>query len=303
MKKAFTLIELSIAMLILGLLISGVLVASKMVSSAKLRKIIKERDQLEQAIIDFKVQYGALPGSQKIYEDIASYPELGAVGNYVNYNFFTTNAYQTVLNNKNIILEHALRMTANGMLQMNRSSGGIFPNIKATSVPAFPTVDNIPQLSFNNIARIHMSYICAVCDVGDAPSRTMNLLQKSANGVSTIANINQVYGNIVSFLDKVVLTVSNGASNYNPTTPNPARQSAISVVDSIQISKKYDNGVPNGNKINFSSENNTTFCTTSSSYNFGDSGTDIGINTKFLINNNKSDPSKGCIAIFKTNIS
>ena len=84
-KKAFTLIELSIAMLILGLLIAGVLVASKMVNSAKLRKIIKERDQLEQAILDFKVQYGALPGSTKMYEQIKDYPELGAVGDYFNY--------------------------------------------------------------------------------------------------------------------------------------------------------------------------------------------------------------------------
>ncbi len=49
MKKAFTLIELSISMLILGLLISGVLVANKMQKSAKRNKIIKEKDQLEQA--------------------------------------------------------------------------------------------------------------------------------------------------------------------------------------------------------------------------------------------------------------
>jgi len=129
-NKAFTLIELSIAMLILGLLIAGILVASKMVSSAKIRKIIKEKDQLEQAILDFKVQYGALPGSQKMSEQISQYQEFGT--GYIGYNGFPSSTYQIILNNKNIIIEDTLRMTSNAMLQMNRASGGVYPDIKAT---------------------------------------------------------------------------------------------------------------------------------------------------------------------------
>jgi prepilin-type N-terminal cleavage/methylation domain-containing protein len=43
MKRGFSLIDLSIAMLILSLLIAGVLVANKMQQSAKLSKLMKEK--------------------------------------------------------------------------------------------------------------------------------------------------------------------------------------------------------------------------------------------------------------------
>lgn len=61
-KRGFTLIELSIAIVIIGLLVGGVLVGNDLIKAAQLRAIEKNMEEFERAVIVFKLKYNEMPG-------------------------------------------------------------------------------------------------------------------------------------------------------------------------------------------------------------------------------------------------
>jgi prepilin-type N-terminal cleavage/methylation domain-containing protein len=61
-NSGFTLVELSIVLLIIGLLASGILVGQDMIRAAELRSITTEKDQIQTAVMLFKNKYLGLPG-------------------------------------------------------------------------------------------------------------------------------------------------------------------------------------------------------------------------------------------------
>lgn len=63
--KAFTLIELSIVLVIIGLIVGGVLVGKDLIEAAKLRKTASELEHQLAAINTFKIKYNCLPGDCK----------------------------------------------------------------------------------------------------------------------------------------------------------------------------------------------------------------------------------------------
>lgn len=62
MRRGFTLVELSIALVIIGLLIAGVLVAGSMMQTTKVQRVIRDLWQYEIAINNFKMNYRSYPG-------------------------------------------------------------------------------------------------------------------------------------------------------------------------------------------------------------------------------------------------
>src|SRR5665213_233981 len=61
-EEGFTLIELSIVLVIIGLIIGGVLVGRDMIEAAKLNKLQKDVIILQTAVNTFKSKYNCLPG-------------------------------------------------------------------------------------------------------------------------------------------------------------------------------------------------------------------------------------------------
>jgi len=62
MKKGFTLIELSIVLVIVGLIIGGVLVGRDLISAAGVRAQISQIEKYQSAVNTFRGKYGYLPG-------------------------------------------------------------------------------------------------------------------------------------------------------------------------------------------------------------------------------------------------
>lgn len=62
MKRAFSLVELSIVLVILGLLVGGILAGQSLIRAAELRAVVTERDRYTTAFQSFRDKYFALAG-------------------------------------------------------------------------------------------------------------------------------------------------------------------------------------------------------------------------------------------------
>ena len=67
MKKGFTLVELSIVLVIIGLLISGLLVGQSMITASKIQSQIKQFQQFDVAVANFHTMYDSLPGDSTYF--------------------------------------------------------------------------------------------------------------------------------------------------------------------------------------------------------------------------------------------
>ena len=60
--SAFTLIELSIVLVIIGLIVGGVLVGQDLIVAAKNRALLSQVEEIDTAINTFRLKYNGLPG-------------------------------------------------------------------------------------------------------------------------------------------------------------------------------------------------------------------------------------------------
>lgn len=68
MKNGFTLVELSIVLVIVGLLIGGILVGQSLIESAKLNRVISQLSQYDVAVTTFYTKYKQLPGDSNLFD-------------------------------------------------------------------------------------------------------------------------------------------------------------------------------------------------------------------------------------------
>lgn len=62
MRKGFTLVELSIVLVIIGLLIGGILTAQSMINTAKISAQVRQIGQFDAMVLSFKTKFNYLPG-------------------------------------------------------------------------------------------------------------------------------------------------------------------------------------------------------------------------------------------------
>ena len=77
-KRGFTLIELSIVIVIIGLIVAGVVGGQSLVRQAKLRSVISEVNEYNVAMNAFILEYDALPGD---FDNATSYWPSGGTSN------------------------------------------------------------------------------------------------------------------------------------------------------------------------------------------------------------------------------
>lgn len=79
LQSAFTLIELSIVIVIIGLIIGGITVGQSMSENAKIQNVIAEKEGVVAAIKQFEDKYKGLPGD--LYNATDFWPAASACGN------------------------------------------------------------------------------------------------------------------------------------------------------------------------------------------------------------------------------
>lgn len=67
MSKGFTLVELSIVLVIVGLLIGGILVAQSMIHTAKVNGVVKQISEFDVAIANYHTKYNQKPGDSNLF--------------------------------------------------------------------------------------------------------------------------------------------------------------------------------------------------------------------------------------------
>ncbi len=61
-RKGFTLVEMSIVIVIIGLVVGGVIAGRDLIEAAQLRKVVSEQEEFTMAVMAFKLKYNAIPG-------------------------------------------------------------------------------------------------------------------------------------------------------------------------------------------------------------------------------------------------
>ncbi len=87
-QRGFTLIELSIVLVIIGLIVGGIVAGKDMIRAAELRALLSQKDKFTIAVNTFKIKYNAIPGDMRV-TDAAKFgfftltgPSVGVGGNY-----------------------------------------------------------------------------------------------------------------------------------------------------------------------------------------------------------------------------
>jgi len=76
-NNGFTLLELSIVIVIIGLIVAGISAGQSLVRQAQLRSFVTELASLETAVNTFRLQYSAIPGDMN---NASSYWGTGGAG-------------------------------------------------------------------------------------------------------------------------------------------------------------------------------------------------------------------------------
>jgi prepilin-type N-terminal cleavage/methylation domain-containing protein len=161
-KKGFTLIELSIVLVIIGLLVGGILTAQSLISAAKINSFVQQLGQFDTAVSNFESSFDSLPGDTNKYPcttitngTTAIYCISGVSGNG---NGFITDD-DGAANNFFGEVQHFWNQLSVMGLKPNNGSGTYSNNYRPAGIEFTGTNANTPQAKIGkNLAVIAYSY-------------------------------------------------------------------------------------------------------------------------------------------------
>lgn len=145
MKKSsgFTLIELSIVLIIISLLVSAVIVARTLIEQAEVRGLIKQIEQFQTGINAFQAKYQSLPGDMHNATSLWSDTANGNGDEQITYN---------VAGGNNEALRAWQQLGAASMIQ------GVYTGEGNSGQGAIPR-ENVPEINAGNSSGIYLHYV------------------------------------------------------------------------------------------------------------------------------------------------
>ena len=134
-KSAFTLIELSIVLIIIGLLVAGVTGGASLIRSAQLRGVMSEARGYNVAVNAFRVQYDNLPGDYGTEIGASSFGNQNGKINFVDAQSATVTSMEGVIAFHQLINSGILDDTLTAVTFTLTTSGGTPPLEIGTNIP------------------------------------------------------------------------------------------------------------------------------------------------------------------------
>jgi prepilin-type N-terminal cleavage/methylation domain-containing protein len=232
-KSAFSLIELSIVLIIIGLLIAGITGGASLIKSSELRSAMSEARAFQTSVNGFYTQFGSLPGD---FSTVIGTSGAGNNNGHIEY-VASVNAAGTTCTNESGT--YNCSEGSNAWIQM-RNAGTIDSNLVSATTPIDLNDDSAPTFGT------------------DAPSSKI----KSAGWAFDYRDIERssgAFGHEASSQNVVVLTGAIGSGSYNSSgdsagvvdsnADNNVATAAIVPTDALSIDSKIDDGNAGAGKV------------------------------------------------------
>ncbi len=186
-NRGFTLVEISIVLVIIGLILGGILNAQSVIRNAQTKDAIKALNDMSAAARQFNDRYGFWPGD---YNNVASLPNLVAPCAAVNGNGNgTLTAAESICGTQHLISAGMLKGTIGTALQLR---GSTFSVTGRAALPGALT-PNIPA-NWVNVVRVQVTD----CDVAVQMDRAADDGNTNTGNFRTALNACGATGNTQS---------------------------------------------------------------------------------------------------------
>ncbi len=244
-KSAFTLIELSLVIVIIGLVVGGVLVGRDLIKAAEIRAQISQIEQIETAYNTFKIKYNCFPGDCPNATDF--FGTTDANGNTVqngnNDSFISGSPSYDV---STCVGYGIAKEVSQLFLHLNNAGLGKYAaNGNASGVTAIVGRE-FPYTAFGNGTGV---YVTCLTNLG-WPSMTPAFLYNGNSIVIGSGSGGTTNGSICTNMGDcgVIINGVYGSDNVLGTTTNSTR-AGLPIDVLRQIDLKIDDGIPNKGKF------------------------------------------------------
>lgn len=222
----FTLLELSISLVVMSLLISAVISGKNLIDAAKIKKIYSEKSAFEIGIVSFKTKYGFLPGSINAVNK--SYLLMKSPSDFAN----TTNI------DPNIIDYYAAggAQAANAMIMLKKSVAML-----SDTVDAFNS-----NISGGDTSSHWKSFKSFFPSGGYTPESSMWVFGLKGSTYTQDSKHRMI---LASSLYPY--------SSQNTEVVNPISGPVLTIKNTMILLEKFDNGLPNNGNIRAFGHDNT----------------------------------------------
>lgn len=224
-RSGFTLVEFSVAIIIIGLVVGGIVVGQDMMHGAKLRRVATDVEKYQSAINAFIMKYRAVPGDMP--NAFTYWPDVLACG-------------------RNLPGTHNIDCNGNGDGEITGYSEGV-RTWRHLSLAGL-----IPQI-FRRNKGSGQPYVASDCGKGGhgaCPSATIpdGPIEKTGFEVTHTYDFSSDDETLYGYVGHIIVfgkdTLNNSAHNSGP---------ALTVQDAMSLDSKADDGLPNRGKIMASS--------------------------------------------------
>jgi len=228
-NSAFTLVELSVVLVILSLLIAAVIVGRALIDSAKLSSIQSDYKSFSSARSMFLDTYGCLPGDCTAVQ----VPDLVTAGLLAG----CTTPTVTLLLNTNIIDNPTKRSCMMNELQLGKFINGTDPTY-VTLTDSIAS-KNIPYAKFSTLAT--WDYRLVTNGAAAAPTAGWTFPIEAGAAAGSLASW---FGQHILVLRNANTTTAIGDIAYATITATSAALSTVSSTLASKLDKKFDDGRP-----------------------------------------------------------
>ncbi|MEN9781861.1 MAG: hypothetical protein RL208_11 [Pseudomonadota bacterium] len=314
-KSAFTLVELSVVLLVLSVLVAGLLVGKRIVDKATGRRMVQEADFYKKAVNLFQDSYGFLPGNftSTMCGNITDFSSAGSVCS--NWTSSTATQYPAM----NYIASEDVKVKTYTMGWMKiaglADAVPISQQGSIADLTALYTYENT-KLAFAASNVSNDTYVTAVgfnLGSGTNSNRQFNGLRGIGGSAAGSENNEFTSTNTDSFY-----SLWNGRNGvvfgYNNGGNASAGRGVVSASIMKDIDVKYDDGKPlTGSIIALKPQSARfgstvaagTYCTTDTNASYGSASgtsitTSVRISTEYVTNSDyANDKGYGCNAVFQ----